>query len=137
MEHSLHSDIKLVHCIAPAALVANTNGAAIDCAGHESLEFAFNVGTAMVGGGFAGTLQESDTGAFGGEETTVAAEHILGGLPTISIGDANKVFRCGYIGKKRYVRPVLTETGTISGGVVGCMAILGHPKNAPVADQNT
>lgn len=137
MEHEIHSRIKLVHCIAPAAIAANTNGAAIDTAGFESLEYAFNVGTAMVGGGFAVTLQESDTGAFGGEETAVSADETIGALPTISIGDANMVFRVGSIGKKRYQRPVLTETGTISAGVIGCMAILGDPKEMPVADQST
>lgn len=137
MEHEIHSRMKVVHCVAPAAIAANTNGASIDTAGHESCEFVFHVGTAMVGGGFAVTLQESDTGSFGGEETAVPAANIIGELPSIAIADANKVFRVGSIGKKRYQRPVLTETGTITGGVIGCVAILMHPKEAPVADQST
>jgi hypothetical protein len=137
MEHELHSRIKLVHGIAPAAIVATTNSAAIDTQGFESCEFVFHVGTAMVGGGFDVTLQQSATGAFGGEETAVPAANIVGALPTIAIGDANKVFRVGTIGKERYQRAVMTETGTITGGVVGCMAILSHPQEAPVADQFT
>ena len=137
MEHSLHHDLKIVHCIAPAALAATTNGASIDTLGHESLEYVFHVGTAMVGGGFDVTLQESATGAFGGEETAVPAANILGALPSIAIADANKVFRVGSIGKKRYQRPVITETGTITGGVIGCVAVLGHPRNAPTDAQNT
>lgn len=137
MEFDLHSNIKIVHCVAPAALAANTNGAAIDTLGFESCEFVFHVGAAFVGGGFNVTLQESDTGAFGGEETAVPADNTLGALPSIAIGDANKVFRVGSIGKKRYVRPVLTETGTITAGVIGCAAVLGHPKEGPVADQST
>lgn len=137
MEHSLHSDIQIVHCIAPAALTGNTVGAAIDGAGFESLEYALHVGTAMVGGGFTATVFESETGAFAGEQSVAPADAIRGGLPVISIGDANKTFRFGYIGKMRYTQLALTETGAITGGVVGCMAILGHPKNAPVADQNT
>lgn len=137
MEMDLHTGIKLVHSIAPAAIVADTNGAAIDTKDFESVEFAFHVGTAMVGGGFSVKLQDSDTGAFGGEQADVTAVDLLGATVDVAIGDANKVFRIGYIGKKRYVRPVLTETGTITGGVIGCMAILGHPKVGPVPDQNT
>ena len=137
MEMDLHTKIKLVHAIAPAAIAADTNGASIDTKDFESLEFAFHVGTAMVGGGFTVKLQESDTGAFGGEQNDVATTDLLSAALDVAIGDANKVFRIGYIGKKRYVRPVLTETGTITGGVIGCMAILSHPKVGPVPDQNT
>lgn len=136
-EFDLHTRIKLVHAIAPAALAANTNGAAIDTRGFESVEFAFHVGTAFVGGGFNSSFEESATGAFAGEQNAVVADDLLGTAPVISIGDANAVFRCGYIGKKRYVRPVLTETGTITAGVIGCMALLGHPKEGPVPDQST
>ena len=137
MEHELHSRLKIVHCVAPAAIAANTNGASIDTKGFESLEYVFHVGTAMVGGGFEVTLQESDTGSFGGEETAVPADNIIGALPSIAIGDANKVFRVGSIGKKRYQRPVLTESGTITGGVTGVVAVLGNSHEAPIADQST
>lgn len=137
MYQDMHSKIQAVHALPPAALAADANTAAIDTLRFESCEFVFHVGTAMVGGGFAVTLEESETGAFGGEETAVPAEEILGALPTISIGDANQVFRVGSVGKMRYQRAVLTETGTITAGVIGVMAILGHPENAPVADQST
>jgi hypothetical protein len=137
LEHSIHHNVRAVHVVAPAAIAANTNGASVDCLGFESLEFLFHVGAAMVGGGFDVTFEESDTGAFGGEQNAVATAEILGGPVQISIGDANKVFRAGYVGKKRHVRPVLTETGTITAGVVGCMALLSVPRYAPVADQNT
>lgn len=137
MEYSDHYGMRIVHVVAPAAIAANTNGASVDSLGYESVEFIWHVGTAMVGGGFDVTFEESDTGAFGGEQNAVAVADIVGGPVQISIGDANKVFRAGYIGKKRYVRPVMTETGTITGGVVGCSAVLGHARNEPVADQNT
>ena len=137
MEHSLHDKISIVHAIAPAAIAADTDGAAVDTQGYESLEWVLHVGTAMVGGGFTVTLEESDVNTFGGEETAVTTDETLGTLPVVSIGDANKVFRVGSIGKKRYQRLTLTETGTISGGVIGCTAILGHPKNAPTDEQAT
>lgn len=137
MEYDLHSRVNTVNCVPPAALAADTNGAAVDTLGFESLEYVIHVGTAFVGGGFDVTLEESDTGAFGGEETAVPAEETLGALPSIAIGDANKTFRVGSIGKKRYQRIVLTETGTISAGVIGVAGVLSHPKQLPVADQST
>lgn len=137
MEHEIHSRLRVVHAIAPAAIAADTSGAAIDTRGFESLEYVLHVGTAMVGGGFTCVFQESTTGAFGGEETTVPAAHVIGGSPVISIGDTNLVLRVGVIGKERYQRIRLIETGTITGGVVGVTALLGDPKEGPVADQNT
>lgn len=137
MEHELHSRIRIVHAIAPAAINASTNGAAIDTKGFESLEYLLHVGTAMVGGGFTCVFQESATGAFGGEETTVPTANVIGGSPVVSIGDTNMVFRVGIVGKERYQRIQIIETGTITGGVIGVTALLGDPKEAPVADQNT
>ena len=136
-EFDLHSEIKIVHAIAPAALVANTNSAVIDTRGHESLEWVLYVGAAMVGGGFTTTLFESDVVTFGGEETAVPAANILGALPVIDIGDVNLVLRVGSVGKKRYQQLRLTETGTISGGIVGVCAILGNPSVSPVPNQST
>lgn len=145
MEHDLHTRVKVVNSVPPAALAADTNGTGVDSLGYESLEFVVHVGTAFVGGGFAISLEESDTGVFGGEENAVAAGDLIGGIGTgspalaasVAIGDANRTFRFGYKGKKRHVRPVLTETGTISAGVIGVTALLGHPKVLPEPDSNT
>lgn len=137
MEYDLHSKVQIVNAVPPAALAANTNGASIDTVGYESLEYVLHVGAAFVGGGFTVSLEESTTGAFGGEQTAVPADDILGALPVIDIGDTNKVYRVGSIGKKRYQRIVLTETGTITAGVIGVTAVLSHPKSAPIADQST
>ena len=58
MEFDLHSYIKAVHCIAPGALAANTNGATVDTLGFESLEYVIHIGTAFVGGGFSVSFQQ-------------------------------------------------------------------------------
>lgn len=137
MEHEIHSKTKVVNCISPQALAANTNGAWIDTLGFESLEYVIQIGVAFAGGGFNFSFQESPTGAGGGEETTVPAGHIIGQTPVIVATDANKLMRVGVVGKERYQRIVLTETGTISAGIVGVLGVLSHPKNAPVPDQYT
>lgn len=144
MEYSVHEDVKHVHSVSPAALAADTNGASIDTLDFEALEFLVHVGTAFVGGGFDISLEESDTGAFAGEENAVVTGDLVGDAAltsgrgvVVAIGDTAKTYRLGYVGKKRFVRPVLTETGTITGGVIGVSAILARPKSAPVDDQNT
>jgi hypothetical protein len=55
-------------------------------------------------------MKESDTGAFGGEETDVAAADLLGTLALASFifSDDNKCFKIGYRGNKRYVKAIVT-----------------------------
>ncbi len=139
-EYDLHSNIKLVHAIIPSAIAADTNGAAVDTLGFESLEWAIHVGTVMAGGGFAVTIEQSPddgSGSATGVWTAVPAGETIGALPSIAIADANKAFRVGSAGKERHQRVVITETGTISGGTIGALAILGNPVTVPVPDQST
>jgi hypothetical protein len=135
-EYDQSSEITLVHCVTPSAIAADTNGATVDTSGYESITYAIHVGTAMAGGGFNVTIEQDDDSGFGSGAAVSAAETI-GTLPTISIGDTDKVYRVGSIGKERYQRIVLTETGTISGGTIGVVAILGNPKSTPTSAQNT
>lgn len=140
MEFDLHSRVQVVNCVPPEALAADTNGSPVDTLDFNGLEYVIHVGAAFVGGGFNVTIEEDDddgAGSPAGTWTAVPADETLGALPVISIGDTDKVFRVGSIGKKRHQRIVLTETGTISAGVIGVTAILAHPRDVPVADQST
>lgn len=143
-EYDLHSHVKVVNVVGPAALAATTNGAEVDMQqdnGYESIEYVVHVGTAFVGGGFDVTLEEDDTTGFPAP-TAVPAAETLGELSStiavqVAIGDTDKVYRVGSIGKKRFQRCVLTETGTITAGVIGVSAVLSNPRSKPVAAQNT
>ena len=140
MEVDKHSAQKSVLALAPAALAANTNGISINTKGYESLEYHIAVGTAFVGGGFNVTLEEDvddGAGSPAGTWAAVPAANILGALPSIAIADANTAFRVGSIGKKQWQRIVVTETGTITGGVIGAIGVLGDPKHGLVDDQST
>ena len=140
MEYDLHSYVKIVHGIPPAAHAANTNGAAVDSYGYESLEWVGHVGVAFGGGGFDITIEQSPddgSGSATGVWTAVPAAETIGTLPTVAIADANMVVRVGSIGKERHQRVVLTETGTISAGVIGVTAVLSNPRSIPVPDQST
>ena len=140
MEYDIHSNLKIVHAIAPAVNIASVNGAAIDVLGFESIEYIIHVGAALVGGGFDVTVEQSPddgSGASTGVWTAVPAAETLGVLPVLVATDANKVLRVGSIGKERHQRVVLTETGTVTAGVTGASAVLGNPVTKPVPDQST
>lgn len=140
MEIDAHGSMKIVHGIAPAAHAATTNGAAVDTVGYQSLEWVGHVGVAFAGGGFDITIEQSPDDGSGsptGVWTAVSAEETLGALPVVAIADANMVVRVGSAGKERHQRAVLTETGTISAGVIGVTAVLGNPEVMPEADQST
>ena len=140
MEHSLHNKVSIVHSTAPAVYTASTVGAEIDTKGFESCEFIIHIGTALVGGGFTALLEDSPdngSGAPTGVWTAVADENRLGALPVSIATDANLVLRVGSISKERFQRLTLTETGTVSAGVIGATCVLGHPKNAPTTEQAT
>ncbi len=137
MEHSLHNKVKIEFVLEGIVRTADGVGAIIDTAGFESLEYVMQVSAALVGGGFVMLLEESDVVTFGGEETVVSAEETLGTLPSCIATDTDFVARVGVIGKKRFQRATLTETGTVTAGIVSVIGILGHPKNAPTDEQVT
>jgi len=140
MEYDIHNSILAVHAIPAAAHTGTQTSAPIDTKGFESIEYICHVGTAMVGGGFDVTIEQSPddgTGSPTGVWTAVPAAETLGTLPTISIADTNAVFRVGSIGKERHQRLVATESGTITAGVFGVTAILGNPQTVPTDAQNT
>ncbi len=138
MEFDLHNRVKVVQAVAPAALAVDTNGAAIDVLDFEGLEYVIEVGAAFVGGGFDVTIEQSPDDGSGsptGVWTAVPAAETLGALPQVIITDANTVFRVGSIGKERHQRVVLTETGTITAGIIGVTAVLSHPREVPTVAQ--
>ena len=140
MEFDLHSRVKIVDCIPPEALAVDTNGAAVDTLNFNGLEYVIHVGAAFVGGGYDVTIEQSPDDGSGsptGVWTAVPADETLGALPQVVITDTDLVLRVGSIGKERHQRAVLTETGTITAGVIGVSAILSHARDMPVADQST
>lgn len=143
MEYDLHSYVKIVHAIEPAIHTTTQTSAAIDTAGYESLEWVLHVGDAIAGGGsFNVTIEQdeddpSSPGTPIGAWAVVPTAEIIGALPAIADADTDKVFRVGSIGKMRHQRLVLTEVPSVTGGIVGCVAILSNPHTTPEPDQST
>lgn len=73
-------------------------------------------------------LQESDSGAFGGEENAVADADLLGLEADLAFteADANKVGQIGYSGNKRFVRMQIVASAAAGANLVGITAILGR-----------
>lgn len=137
MEHSLHHKVKAVSAMDSNTInsATTTDGNAIDTLGYESLEYIVQTGTVTTAGTVSVLLEESDTSFTG--ETTVPAEENLGGANVVIVAaDDDKVFRCGSIGKKRYQRIAIVTAGT-NNFIVAIVGVLGHPKNAAVAEQVT
>ncbi|MEE9160014.1 MAG: hypothetical protein V3U60_16715 [Gammaproteobacteria bacterium] len=132
MEYDGHSRMKALMALEMAfSNLAAINGNVIDTVDFESLEFTFLTGP-VHNGDFDIQLQESDTGAFGGEENIVVADDLIGTPATLLA--VNILTRVGYIGKKRYCR--FTALGTNSpNAVIAAVATLGRPRSMPVADQ--
>lgn len=106
--------------ISPAVITASANGTGVDCQNADAVAIIVNTGT-YTDGSHVITLEESDDDA---TYTDVADTDILGTEPTIdAVGDADSVFKFGYIGNKRYVRAVTTVAGATSGAAYGVTVV--------------
>jgi hypothetical protein len=131
-----------INTLTPAVCktTANGTGAAVDLAGFEGALMVAHVG--ISGDTLSGSLkwavqfQESDT-TTAGDFTDIAAADLLGGANAVVIDDPAEddvlVVR-SYIGAKRYVRILFTQTGTHTNGTpLSATVIKGMPRHAPVA----
>jgi hypothetical protein len=119
-----------VLAISPAVQSATIKGNAIDLLGFESVMLVINTGAIASSGNFTVTVEESDT-TTDGDFTTVAAGNLIGST-LVNPLTADGCFKVGYIGNKRYVRPVATKNSGTS-IALGATAIKGHPHSAPVS----
>lgn len=136
MEYDLHSNIKVRTGIAPiAALGADTDSAVIDTLDFESFSWLITLGV-ITTGTFSMVFEESDVVTFGGEETVVPADNVIGASPTYIATDDGQARRVGIVGKKRFQRCTLVGAATpVAVGAI--LAILSNPKVVPVAAQAT
>ncbi|MFN9438457.1 MAG: hypothetical protein ACK57S_02265 [Brevundimonas sp.] len=137
-----HHDLSLRSALAPAVYSANAAGTVIDRRDFQSLTFLIQTG---VGGiSFTTTnkityvLEDSDDGstfAAVDAEDVVGANPVSGVIRAITAAHAQpSVTQCGYIGDKRYVRLTAQFGGTHgTGTAIAASAVLGHPRQRPVA----
>lgn len=121
-----------------AANTATANGTnIIDMQGFGTCTFILQVAgvtTADATNLFTFTLQAGDASDLSDGATVTAATGLLGSNPVIdNTNDANKVAMLGYVGGKRYVRMVATETGTAS-AAWSAVCVQQLPETEPVGD---
>lgn len=127
----LKSNINAIASILPQSLTAAINGTSVDLQGCDSAAVIFDAGAA--GGttpSFTFAVQESDdNSAF----TDVAAAHLQGIPPVVTASNAG-VTLVGYVGAKRYIRPIAkTVTGTSPTLLASASVIKGHLALSPAA----
>ena len=134
MERDLHSNVDDRMALNPTLIASNTTtvGNIIDSLGFESLAFIVAMGT-ITDGAYALLLEEGDDSGLS-DAAVVSADETLGELTGFVAADDQSTKRVGSIGKKRYQRLSIVSTGVTSGVAdVSAVAVLGHPKTAPVA----
>ena len=102
--------------IVPLLRTATVNGTGVDLANCGTATVSFFAG-AITDGTFTPSVEESD--ASGSGYTAVAAGDLTNTLSALS---ASSIQTVGYIGRKRYIRPVITASGSpATGGNVGAI----------------
>lgn len=115
-----------VQSLAPALRNATANGTSADTAMYESAAALICVGT-ITDGTHVPKLQESDDNAAWGD---VAAGDLSGAFANLASSTVQKV---GYLGRKRYLRVVVTVTPGATGGTYAGTILRGdyHEGTAP------
>lgn len=128
----LVSTIAEVTDVTPLLRTANAavNGAGADLQGFNGAVVVFFTG-AYTDGSLACKIQEADDAAFTVNNGDVAAADIVGGVNLQTIAAANTFKELGYIGKRRYIRGVITQSGATSGSNQGSMVIKGYAIKQP------
>ena len=127
----------------PATATTTVTSNCVDLAGFNSVTVLWSVGES--GDTLSGTvywtlkLQECDTQA--GTYTDVSATEIISDAATVvnsvvvdAAAEDDRAYRLGYTGNARYLRAVVTATGTHTYGTpMAIIALMGHERVGPGA----
>jgi hypothetical protein len=126
----LYSETRVRTSLSPAARTNGTvNGAAVDRSLFSGVMVVVQTGT-ITDGSHAITIEDSADGASGWAAT---AGQLQGSLPTVGAANDDTLFEVGVLGGRQFFRVVQTTTGATTGGIVGAVVVLGHPKHTPVS----
>lgn len=133
MRSSLYNVALAKTCILPAAArTTNTTGATVDRmtdeGGFRSALVVIHAGT-VTDGTHTVEVQDSPNGS---DWTAVANEFLQGTEPAITSSNDDRIHEIGYTGNERYLRVVITVSGSPStGGIYGATILLGWPRKMP------
>lgn len=126
----MKNNVDAKESIAPVLRTTSVNGSGVDLRDYESAMMVFHSEAAINDGTHTPKMEESDDDS---TYTDVAADDQEGTLAAFDSSNEG-IQRVGYKGAKRYVRGVITVTGSPgTGGIIGAMVMRGMPHAAPVA----
>lgn len=125
----LASNIGVAASLVPATQSATAKGTAVDLRGYDSAALVVTTGAIVSAGLYVMSMQESDT-TTDGDFTDVGAGDMVGSLPA-SLA-ASTSYKVSYVGRKRYIRAVITKTSGTSIDA-GAVVVLGHATQRAVA----
>jgi hypothetical protein len=127
-ERDLNNAISVASTIAPAAAAtATTTGAGVDLAGYRSAAVVLHCGV-FTDGTFTPTVEESDDDS---SYSTVAAGDLSGAFTAVTASTDLSVQEVGYLGSKRYIRLLMTETVASAGALFSAVVVRGNPITKP------
>lgn len=127
----LSSNIAPAVSIAPDAdRTATTNGSGVDLRDYDSAAVIFHFG-AVTDGGWTPSIEESDDNS---TFTAVDSSEIVGTLSEAVAASDNTIQKASYIGSKRYIRAVVTEsTASTTGAKFSAIVVRGNAAQRPIA----
>lgn len=114
-------------------------GVGVDLAGFDGAALIAHLGVSgdTLSGSVYVTVGFQESDALGSGYADIAAADLLGGDNNVVVDAAAEdevVIQRGYIGSKRYVRVLITFTGTHTNGIpISAVVIKGRPRHAPAA----
>lgn len=126
----LQNEISSAVTIAPAAnRTATTTGSAVDLAGYRSAAALVQYGT-VTDGTWTATIEDSDDGSTGWATVT----DISGSFTARTSANDETVEEVAYLGSKRYIRVVVTETvASTTGALFNALIVRGDPISKPAS----
>lgn len=133
MRSSLYNVAVAKSTVLPAGnRTTNTTGTTVDRmtdeGGFRSALVVVHAGT-VTDGTHTVEVQDSPNGS---DWTAVAAEYLQGSEPAITSANDDRIHEIGYTGHQRYLRVVVTVSGSpATGGIYGASILLGWPRKMP------
>jgi len=124
----INKEVSVVTTIAPAAAAtATTTGTTVDLANYRAAMVVLHIGV-VTDGTFVPTLEESDNDS---DWSTVAAGNLSGSFASVTAAADETIQEVGYLGTKRYLRLVMTETVASAGALFSATVVRGRPLTKP------
>ncbi|WP_159941835.1 MULTISPECIES: hypothetical protein [unclassified Nocardiopsis] len=131
MRSDLNSSLSIAGTLPPAARTATANGTGADITDFRAVAALVHIG-AWVDGSHAFSLEESDDNT---TFTAVDAGDLVGSLPTVTDAtEDDTVHALGYFGTARYLRVVVTVTGSPATGLLSSASVIrGKSRTLPAS----